>query len=73
MMSATFPNQVREIERLRVQDETFAEICRDYETLLRLLPVDAETPDLDALQESLEALEGEILSYLERATETSEK
>ena len=64
VLSITFPNHVGAIEKLRAHDAAFEEICRDYETLLRMLPLDTRNPKLDVLQESLDALKDEILSYL---------
>lgn len=46
-------------------DPTFAEICRDYDTLVRLLPRDAGDPALPDIQASLAALEDELRTILQ--------
>ena len=69
-LSITFPDQMSEITRLCAEDETFAEICRDYETLMRMLPLDVTNPELEPIHESLAGLETEIRSYLKHPIES---
>ncbi|WP_068113409.1 hypothetical protein [Tropicimonas marinistellae] len=59
-----FLDHADEIERLRGENLVFAEICRDYETLLGLLPCAADDPILPDIHESLTGLEQEIRGYL---------
>lgn len=67
MLTVIFPDQVEVIKRLRAEDATFAEICRDYETLSCLLPRDTADPTFPAIRESLTALEDEIRTILDCA------
>ncbi len=60
-----FGDHLEQISRLRSQDSAFAEICRDYETLMELMPLDADDPMIEDVNESLAGLEQEIRSYLE--------
>ncbi len=59
-----FGDHLDQICRLRSKDSAFAEICRDYETLMELMPLDADDPTSEDVNESLAGLEQEIRSYL---------
>jgi hypothetical protein len=67
-----FPQHIDAIRRLRSSDLVFAEICRDYETLIGLLPRDAGDPVSDDILESLAGLEQEIRSTLRIGAEGAE-
>ncbi len=60
----SFGDHLEQICRLRSKDAVFAEICRDYETLMELMPLDADDPTIEDVNESLAGLEQEIRSYL---------
>jgi len=60
----SFPYHIANIERRRSCDPVFAEICRDYELLMGLLPVDAVDPAASDIRNSLAGLELEIWSCL---------
>ncbi|SHK08154.1 hypothetical protein SAMN05444000_11866 [Shimia gijangensis] len=60
----SFGDHLEQICRLRSKDSVFAEICRDYETLMELMPLDADDPALADVNESLVGLEQEIWLYL---------
>ncbi|SDL76919.1 hypothetical protein SAMN04488026_11138 [Aliiruegeria lutimaris] len=62
-----FPDHVDEIGQLRLRDPEFAEICRDLEVLMGLLPCAADDPTLPDIRDSLSGLEKEIRSYLGRS------
>ncbi len=61
----SFGDYLEQIGRLRSGDPVFAEICQDYETLMELMPLDADDPTIKDVNESLAGLEQEIRSYLE--------
>ncbi len=54
------------IHDLRARDSGFAAICRDYETLVALLPRDADDPSLIDIKDSLAGLDMEIRACLAR-------
>ena len=56
-----------EIRRLGATDRVFAEICRDYDTLVHLMPRDTSDPVLEDIRDSLSGLEEEICAKLERS------
>ncbi len=64
IVTRSYPGQHAEISRLRSQNPTFAEICRDYELLMSLLPRDTEDPTYRDIRDSLTGLEQEIGAYL---------
>lgn len=66
VLDRSFPGQTGDIRRLRSSNLVFAEICRDYELLLSLLPRDADDPALPDIRDSLAGLEEEMRRYLER-------
>ncbi|MBD8874676.1 hypothetical protein DYI23_12595 [Roseibium polysiphoniae] len=55
-----------EIVSLRLLDEVFDEICRDYEVMLEELAKGGDAAFESDLAETLEGLEGEILKHLTR-------
>ncbi|MFC3613791.1 hypothetical protein ACFORG_08480 [Lutimaribacter marinistellae] len=69
MLKTVFPDRWDAIQRMCTKDETFAEICHDYETLSCMLPRDASDPTLQAIRESMQALEEEIRTSLDRTGE----
>ena len=68
LLARSFPDQVNEIGRLRSSDTVFAQICSDYESLMALLPRDANDPTYSDIIDSLHGLEGEIRHCLEAAS-----
>lgn len=63
-LTRKFPGHADAIRQLRNRDETFAEICHDFEILMGLLPCAADDPILPCVRDSLLGLEQEIRSYL---------
>lgn len=68
VFARSFPEQADSIRTLRCSDLVFAEICRDYELLMGLLPRDAADPVLADILHSLAALEVEIHTFLRTDT-----
>ncbi|MEP0235850.1 hypothetical protein [Roseibium sp.] len=57
---------VEEIGRLRLLDEVFDEICRDYEVMLEELSKGGDAALESDVAQTLEGLEGEIRKHLTR-------
>lgn len=68
LLARSFPDQLNEIGRLRSSDTVFAQICSDYESLLALLPRDANDPAYTDIIASLKGLEDEIRHCLDAAS-----
>lgn len=66
LRAGSLQDRLAEIHRLRETDRVFAEICRDYESLVNLMPRDAGDPVCRDIRDSLAALEHEICTMLER-------
>lgn len=64
-----FCGQMDQIASLRSNSSVFAEICADYETLMGLLPLDADDPTIHDVNDSLADLEREIRTYLGPASD----
>ena len=60
----TFANRVEHIRVLRSNDPELAEIGQDYEILMGLMPLDAEDPMIEGVNDSLADLEREFRYYL---------
>ena len=71
LLAQMFPGHSVHIARLRSIDATFAEICRDYDALIGLLPRNAADPVLHDIRESLSGLEQEIRLYLHATADMS--
>ena len=64
VLAVSFAEHLEQIRDLRARDDGFAAICRDYETLVALLPLDVTDPSLNDIMNSLAGLEAEIRTYL---------